>query len=1406
MEDNYNQKEIIDYIANKLECTVDFEYNDITPLYKNYSEWAQSFIMDSLLSNNKIRRISVYLENNSVKKLRIICTDYPNILYHMRNKNSFNELLDRYQIPDKIEELSELNQLDICTIGVRITEKIWNLQNLKRLYVYCPCLIGGNEWIVDTKNIKELALIRINEVFDISKLFELEKLDLGGSEVLFLPDEYYIHNIKLKEIHLSGSLLQQLPSSLYKLQFLEVLNLEATPIRILSYQIGWLKNLRKLYLNGTDIRVLPDTLVNCINLEVLTLPQHITKLPIKIGKLNKLKVLDLERTKIEVLPESIAWLHQITRLKVPNTLTCLPEYIGQLQELESLDLKYTKIKNLPDSIGDLIKIKRLDFPEVLETLPGTIGNLKRLTILNLKYTKIRLIPDSIGCMSQLTQITFPETLCELPETIALLKKIKCLDLSKTQIKKLPEGIGGMESLEYLEFPEDITIIPQSIGRLTQLKKMDFSNTKAKKLPESIGRLEQINQLMVPKTLVELPHSIGGLCKIEILDLKYTEIKTLPEEISDLTNIEKISFPYQLERLPEAIGKLYKIKCFDLRDTKVKKIPDSINYMANLEEMYMPYTLEVFPNTIGQLKKLKIINLEGTKIKKIPADIGENIALEYLKLSRTPIEKIPDSIGELKSLKELYLDYSRIEEIPSGICKIKGLKRLLINNSNLNELPENIGELEQLEILDISNTNISKLPDSIESFSTSSLKKLNIKGLKLDYISKGLASLILNTSTQNFYSSDVVSLNDVEILNQDVTLFQCPREVIRAFYSAPLVRLNECKTIFLGDGNVGKSSLIDCIIGENFQINRAVTNGISIRKWYTSIDNKSVKIRFWDFGGQEIIHTMHLCFLTSRTIYVIVLDSRQDQYLEKIAIDWLQTVKSFAPQAPVILVLNKCDMNPMAMLNLASLKESFPQLVDCIRTSALTGSNIDGLRELIKYTIKKYSSYSVVFNEKWQGLKVELENMEHPYISNKTFMNLCKKYEIEDEALQINLLHWFSDLGVAYHYSGYDFEGHPDAINVLNPEWVTNGISRLILRTKTENGLVSHEAIYNVMSHSFEDDVNPFIIYTKREVNFILDVMRQKGMSLKLGNKELIPTKLNYFSPSIDHILGKETKQNLHFAIKGDYLPLNIIHKLVIERIKEVDFRKIWRNGVCLWNEDLQAKAVIILRYDSRYRLDIYIQSKDPTLEKEFLNILRDNILRIMDTLNIKKYEELICYQLDFGRKGEEPYLRVWKPYLKGIKLIYLPSSDSYVSPEKLLNVIYTDQQIINERKKEEMTVNNTFYNYGSINNSEISVGNSYKKIDKELWEEYSEKINEICRIDQISEVKYNYVIELLGQLLYEPDILKIQKEQLEDIIDNKDQDSGWKKIKNFLSDTANLVTILGTIPTIIEKICSLLLS
>jgi GTPase SAR1 family protein len=97
-----------------------------------------------------------------------------------------------------------------------------------------------------------------------------------------------------------------------------------------------------------------------------------------------------------------------------------------------------------------------------------------------------------------------------------------------------------------------------------------------------------------------------------------------------------------------------------------------------------------------------------------------------------------------------------------------------------------------------------------------------------------------------------------------------------------------KVLLVGDGAAGKTSLAKALLGQPIDFEESQTHGININTMDINVNNTIIKVRLWDFGGQEIMHATHRFFLSKRSLYILVLDGRKDEKTEY----WLNHIESF----------------------------------------------------------------------------------------------------------------------------------------------------------------------------------------------------------------------------------------------------------------------------------------------------------------------------------------------------------------------------------------------------------------------------------------------------------------------------------------------------------------------------------
>jgi len=113
------------------------------------------------------------------------------------------------------------------------------------------------------------------------------------------------------------------------------------------------------YLNGNEIKSLPESISSLQNLETLSIYRnYITEIPSGIGKLKNLKYLNLNNNAIEKINPEIGNLINLEILDLEkNAIEEINPEIGNLINLEKLSLYNNKITTLPEEFEELIHLK-----------------------------------------------------------------------------------------------------------------------------------------------------------------------------------------------------------------------------------------------------------------------------------------------------------------------------------------------------------------------------------------------------------------------------------------------------------------------------------------------------------------------------------------------------------------------------------------------------------------------------------------------------------------------------------------------------------------------------------------------------------------------------------------------------------------------------------------------------------------------------------------------------------------------------------------------------------------------------------------------------------------------------------------------------------------------------------------
>ncbi|MCP4695303.1 MAG: GTPase, partial [Gammaproteobacteria bacterium] len=157
------------------------------------------------------------------------------------------------------------------------------------------------------------------------------------------------------------------------------------------------------------------------------------------------------------------------------------------------------------------------------------------------------------------------------------------------------------------------------------------------------------------------------------------------------------------------------------------------------------------------------------------------------------------------------------------------------------------------------------------------------------------------------------------------------------------KIYEAKLIIVGEGGAGKTSLARRILDPKTPLPgpKESTEGIDVLRWdFRSEGGEKFRVNIWDFGGQEIYHATHQFFLSKRSLYVLVADTRRD---DTDFYYWLNVVELLSDQSPVLIVKNEKN-DRLVELGKSALRERFTSLKDSYSANVATCRGLDDIKD------------------------------------------------------------------------------------------------------------------------------------------------------------------------------------------------------------------------------------------------------------------------------------------------------------------------------------------------------------------------------------------------------------------------------------------------------------------------------
>lgn len=651
---------------------------------------------------------------------------------------------------------------------------------------------------------------------------------------------------------------------------------------------------------------------------------------------------------------------------------------------------------------------------------------------------------------------------------------------------------------------------------------------------------------------------------------------------------------QLTSVPPEITRLTSLTYLDLSNNELTSLPQAVTKLTGLSSLDLRSNqLASLPSEITNLTNLTYLNLGGNKLTGVPLEITMLTNLSELDLRHNELVSLPTEITRLTNLTSLDLRNNALTSVPSEMVKLSNLRGLYLRGNQLKSVPLDITKLRSLTYLDLSGNQLPIAPEALA-------RPHEVKAI----------------------FAAIVGLESGE-------------------------RLNEAKMLVVGDGKVGKSSVVERLIHNTFTSQKETTLGVEINDEMKVVqsevkgEGEPVKLNIWDFGGQEIQHSTHQFFLTTRSLYLLVVDARKGDQISNIEY-WLKLIESFGGASPIIIVINQIDqLKGQRPLNLdrKALQAKY-NIKDFVETSCPDPPvGIEELRSVIAREVDQLKHVRDMWPREWLAIKQRLRGMQADYIPLEKYLEICDEENLIDPDLRKSLLGLLHDLGVVIRF--------PGDTQVLNPRWVTQGVYGLLTSEQLvkEQGQFDLKDVGEILSGLPDAQVR----YPSHTHRRLIDLMRHFELCFEFTDRlghYLIPRHLHDNEPDIPWDDADALKFQYHY----EALPDAVISRFIVRMNQYITEKYYWKNGVFLQSGENRAKikADLVDR-----RIFITIIGKEQT-RRAFLAVIRSALNEINSNFKIEikqmipvpgypqllvSYKELLVYEEMNEREILIPELR-----------------------------------------------------------------------------------------------------------------------------------------------------------------------
>ena len=516
-----------------------------------------------------------------------------------------------------------------------------------------------------------------------------------------------------------------------------------------------------------------------------------------------------------------------------------------------------------------------------------------------------------------------------------------------------------------------------------------------------------------------------------------------------------------------------------------------------------HTLHTLHSATSSFCQVVKLDLQFNELVSIPRNILELPSLSELNLSNNKLLELPELQEWSSTLTVLDLSHNKLTDIP-GNPIAQSIRSLNLAENDIRNVPQCVCNFVTLQTLDLSeNKDILSLPAQMGRLKE--LSQLNLKGLK-----------DLNDPPRNMQrtTKDCIIYLKSKLLSA------------RGFY--------QMKLMLVGKQNRGKTTLVARLQGRDY--GNESTVGVDVSEWEykPTIGKRPFFFSIWDFGGQEEYYATHQCFLSERSLYLLLFNVKHgDAGVEELK-PWLNNIALRAPDSCVLIVgthldevaereRDSVDRLLQKVADIASAYGSKLQIKEVLAVGLKNRlENVGLLKDAIYNSAQDYvvkgqhvmgqmipASYFQL-DKVVTGFQKEVRNnTRDPIMHKEDFRNhvLQLNLDIQDEDELKTATLFLNNVGTLLHYD--DRSHNLDELYFIDPRWLCDLMAKIV--TIRERNPYITDGILNTKNLSFilRDERFPLKYFEQ-----YLTLLDRFEIALALDSRRiLIPSMLSESRPA-----------------------------------------------------------------------------------------------------------------------------------------------------------------------------------------------------------------------------------------------------------------------------------------------------